>query len=85
MKTYVSVIFQNESTPTVYQYVPLIQEVNDMLLQDGNFCITHIHREVNICAYFSAKLGATSDLDLADFSSPSLGLSNLFYVDSLGT
>jgi hypothetical protein len=56
-----------------------------MLLQDGNFCITHTLCEENIYADFLAKLGATSDLDLVDFSSPSLSLSDFLYVDCLGT
>jgi hypothetical protein len=53
-----------------------------MLLQDANFCITHTLREENIYADFLAKLGATSDLDFVDFSSPSLSLSDFLYVDS---
>ena len=54
----------NGDTSLFHVYVVLIQDIKD-LLNSRNYYIHHSLREGNHCADFMAKLGATTDVDLA--------------------
>jgi hypothetical protein len=47
----------------------LIQDIKEMLSQ-SNVSLHHTLREKNQCAYFLAKLGASSDVDFLIYTSP---------------
>jgi hypothetical protein len=65
-------------------YAVLIQDIKKLLSQT-NVSLYHTLRDKNQCAYFFAKLGASSDADFLTYAYPPKGIHDLLRNDAMGT
>jgi hypothetical protein len=65
-------------------YAVLIQDIK-VLLSQTNISLQDTLREVNQCADFFAKLGASSDVDFLTYASPPEGVRDLLKNNATGT
>ena len=69
---------------TLYRFMPILKEINDVIQRNWSISLSHIRREANATADWLAKFGANnSNLGVVEFEVPPYEIETLLLRDSI--